>query len=496
MNGVIGMGELLLETELDPRQRQFAKLILSSTGSLLTLVNSLLDFSKIEAEEMLLECRSFNLKELIDEIMALYMLTGRRKGLDVTLDLDFELAASYQGDVFRLREVLVNLLGNAVKFTDHGKVVLSVSQEDTTDPELIRFTVTDSGAGIPGDKQDQLFIAFSQVDSSSTRKYGGTGLGLSICKKLVELMGGSIDFSSKAGQGSSFWFTLRLPKSEVGASDVSLPQPELLPSLPQALAVTSRPANILIVDDDETNRMVTREFFRKTDALITTAKNGKQAVQLCGQQSFDLILMDCRMPVMDGYEATERIRKQQNQSDGREPVILALTADVTNAAMKQCNEVGMDDYLVKPLEMAQLQDMLDSRMSDFKLSILPETVTEDERKAVQDVQGVEFDFEALENLRQNIGEIKSVLTVFLNLLPGRLQEFERAVRDQDAEKIQSIAHILKGSCNQFGARALADLCAQAEQMGKNNDLKEIDSLHDELQLAVEAVTEILEEHLD
>ena len=496
MNGVIGLSELLLETELAPRQKHFAELILSSARNLLILINSLLDFSKIEADKMTLDIRPFNLKELLNEIKALYVLAGKRKGLAVKFEIDPGLATHYLGDAFRIRQVLVNLLGNAIKFTDHGTVVLSVVLEKATDPELVRFTITDSGPGIPEDKQDQLFVAFSQVDSSSARQYSGTGLGLSICKKLIELMDGTIDFHSSEGQGSSFWFTLGLARPK----RVETPLQPTLPFQPisgrQAPNRNKRAPRILIVDDDETNRMVMKETFRKTNALITTTDNGEQAVQLCRKQDFDLILMDCRMPVMDGYEATVRIRKQLEQIGSTDTVIIALTADATSAAEKKCRESGMDGCLLKPLDTIELQNMLDALLPDFQLNILHEHAAGDKRNFVQDADKSEVNLEALENLRRNIGDIKPVVAVFLKLLPGRLQELEKAVRQQDREEIQSIAHTLKGSCSQFGAYGLAELCSQAENMAKDNNLSMIRQHYDRIHRTAGVVSDFLKEQLD
>ena len=496
MNGVIGLSELLLETELAPRQKHFSELILSSARNLLTLINSLLDFSKIEADKLLLEIKPFNLKEQLDEIMSLYRLAGKRKGLAVKLELEPGLAERYLGDAFRIRQVLVNLLGNAIKFTDQGTVLLSVALKEPDDPELIRFTITDSGHGIPEDKHDQLFVAFSQIDNSSSRRYGGTGLGLSICKKLIELMDGTIGFSSSEGQGSSFWFTLRLSSPETLE-----PKPQQDPSVkPLSRSWNANGgtgvARILVVDDDKTNRMVLEEIFRKTDARIVTAENGQQAVQLCRQQNFDLILMDCRMPVMDGFEATERIRKQLNQVDNPGTVIIALTADATLTAEKQCRQAGMDGYLVKPLDTTELQNMLDLRVPDFKLAILSKHRTITKRYYARTAGMAAVDLEVLEKLRQNIGDVKPVISVFLNLLPGRLKELEKAVGGQNSTEIEHIAHTMRGSCGQFGAGSLAELFSQAEDMARENNLAMMGQLCDRIRRTAEQVSVILKEQLD
>jgi len=498
MNGVIGLSELLLETKLQSRQKKFGELILSSARNLLTLINSLLDFSKIEADKMTLEIKPFNLRELLDEIIQLYELAGKRKGVEVTLEIDPALAECYLGDAYRIRQVLVNLLGNGIKFTDRGSVQLSVFLERTKNPELIRFTITDSGTGIPEDKQDRLFIAFSQVDNSSTRQYSGTGLGLSICKKLVELMNGTVDFSSRVGQGSSFWFTLPLVRPETVATklqpDNPVPVKPMMDS--QNLNEGNTPPRILIVDDDETNRMVLEEIFRKTNALIVTAENGEQAVQFCRQLPFDLILMDCRMPVMDGFEATVRIRKKLEQFGGTITVIIALTADATRATEKKCRQVGMDGYLLKPLDTIQLQKMLDARLPDFNLAILPEHTTSGSRDSLQNTEKAAVDLATLEELCRNIENIKPVISIFLSLLPNRMKELEEAIQNQDSAEIESIAHTLKGSCSQFGAYGLAELCSQAEDMAHDHNLTVIRQQYDRIYRTAGEVSVILQEKLD
>ncbi len=498
MNGVIGLSELLLETKLESRQKQFAELILSSARNLLTLINSLLDFSKIEADKMTLDIKPFNLRELLDEIVPLYELAGKRKGVEVNLEVDPGLAECYLGDAYRIRQILVNLLGNGIKFTDRGSVQLSVVLEKKKDPGLIRFTITDSGPGIPEDKQDRLFVAFSQVDNSSTRQYSGTGLGLSICKKLVELMDGTLDFSSRVGQGSSFWFTLRLVRPETVETklqpDNSVPVPPMTDN--QDPGGGSNFPRILIVDDDETNRMVLEEIFRKTDALIVSAENGEQAVQFCRQLPFDLILMDCRMPVMDGFEATARIRKQLRTVGSTTMVIIALTADATMATEKKCRQVGMDGYLLKPLDTTQLQKVLDARLPDFNLAILPEHADSAGRNSLQNTEEAAVDHATLEELCRTIDNIKPVITIFLNLLPRRLKKLEKAVQKQDSTEIASIAHTLRGSCSQFGAYGLAELCSQAEDMARDHNLTVIKQQYDRIYRTAGEVSVILQEKLD
>lgn len=498
MNGVIGLSELLLETKLESQQKHFNELILSSARNLLTLTNSLLDFSKIEADKMILEIKPFNLKKLLSEIVALYELAGKRKGVEVSLEVDPGLAECYLGDAYRIRQILVNLLGNSIKFTDRGSVQLSVVLEEKNDSELIRFTITDSGPGIPEDKHDRLFVAFSQFDNSSTRQYSGTGLGLSICKNLVELMDGTLDFRSRVGQGSFFWFTLRLVRPEI--VETKLQPGNSVPVQPMTDSKDPGGNNnlprILIVDDDGTNRMVLEEIFRKTYAIIVTAENGEQAVRFCRQLPFDLILMDCRMPVMDGFEATVRIRKQLGQVGSTSTVIIALTADATIATEKKCRQVGMDGYLLKPLDTIQLQKMLDARLPDLNLTILSEHAASASGNFLQNTEEDAIDHAALEELCRNITNINPVITMFLKLLPDRLKELEKAVQEQDSTKIESITHTLKGSCCQFGAYGLAELCSQAENMAQDHNLTVIKQQYDRISRTAKEVSVILQEKLD
>ncbi|RUM34604.1 MAG: hypothetical protein DSY50_06205 [Desulfobulbus sp.] len=496
MNGVMGLCELLLETELNPRQNQFAKLIQSSAQNLLTLLNSLLDFSKIEAEKMTIEMKEFDLKELLEEVVEVHKLSGKRKGLEVGLVLDPRLCKFYQGDAYRIRQVLINLLGNAIKFTDEGMVLLNVAIDDMA-KEWLRFTVVDNGIGIPKDKQATLFDPFSQVESPSDRQYSGTGLGLSICKKLIELMGGTLGVESEEGEGSSFWFTLRLVGSSCDRQTLVENANSAGQPLPSGHAAdVMQPARVLLVDDNEVNRMVLEETFRKTNADITVAENGRQAVEFCQHQFFDLILMDCRMPVMDGFEATVQIRKQFKEKNLSGTVIIALTADATSTAENRCQAVGMDGFLLKPLNTSELQRALDVHLQSFKLDVsqrmyYPSTMRESPTKNPETV-----DLGALDKLCENIGDIKPVVIIFLRLLPRRMNELETAVKNLDSKGIESLAHTLKGSCSQFGATELANLCAEAESMARENRLTSMQEHFIKIQRSAEQVRKILEEQLE
>ena len=509
MNGVIGISELLLDTELQPRQRHFAQLIRTSAASLLTLINNLLDFSKIEAEKMTLEVAEFDLAALLDQLISLYQVTGRSKDLAVSGVIDPAVRRTWLGDVQRLRQVLVNLLGNAIKFTEQGAIVLRVEREPTgpVGRERIRFAVEDTGVGIADEAIGKLFQPFSQVDSSSTRRYGGSGLGLSICAKLVQLMGGEYGVQSHPGQGSVFWFTLDLAPAGAARTEKAPPSPAR--PVPEAMVTagavpptepmaTGSGVRLLIVDDDETNRVVLAETFRQARADLVTANNGRQAVDACRAGRFDLVFMDCQMPEMDGFEATATILADCAAKRRRPPVIIALTADATEAGRQRCLEVGMADHLVKPLDFAQLRRVLDQWLPELGGAIIPKSgcrpVVPDE-PAAGDGAAV-INTVVLDRLREHVGDIRPAVDIFLRSLDIRINDLHRALERGDAEAVARVAHTMKGSSSQFGAEEFSRLCLQAENMGKTGTIRQPDRLFAAMVAAAGKVRRFLSERLD
>ena len=433
MNGVIGLTELLLDTKLDEKQEQYAGLILISARNLLTLINSILDFSKIEADKMELEIAEFNLGRLVDELIVMYGVSGRKKKIRIYAEVDESAEGNYRGDSYRIRQILINLLGNGIKFTEAGSVVLRVKRVDQAPGrERIRFEVCDSGPGIPADKLDQLFKPFSQLDISSTRRYGGTGLGLSISQKLVKLMGGQIGVESEPDRGSTFWFTIPLDPVDSAISAVGSRQSEEETGVIAGTeSMQSGPEEkgpmILIVEDDETNRFVLEAILRRTGARSQIAYNGREAVDLFRQQNFDLIFMDCQMPVMDGFEATEKIHSWAAQQSRKRPHVIALTADATKATRQRCKEVGMDDYLVKPLDFVKLQRVLDNWLPEFEMEVVsPRHAVETDSEpspAGEIPPGEQIDFTVLERLNKNMGNVDPVIRVFLDFSLSGLSSF-------------------------------------------------------------------------
>jgi PAS domain S-box-containing protein len=349
MNGVIGMTGLLLETELSDEQRDFADTIRRSAEALLTIINDILDFSKIEAGKLAVEVHSFEIQPAVQDVLDLMSHDATRKGLALTVDLASDLPAWITGDAGRVRQVLLNLVANAVKFTEHGSVHVEVAPTATTSNGcVLRFAVVDTGIGIAPVHQDRLFEAFTQADGSATRRYGGTGLGLAISKQLVELMGGSIGLTSTVGQGSTFWFTIPFT---LGPTREASPAPAL-PEEPRGTGV-----RVLVAEDNPVNQRLAIALLQRMGCQADGVGNGREAVEALALVPYDLVLMDCQMPEMDGFEATAAIRARE-AAGARRTTILALTANAMQGDRERCLASGMDEYLAKPVRYEALRELL------------------------------------------------------------------------------------------------------------------------------------------
>jgi signal transduction histidine kinase/CheY-like chemotaxis protein len=361
MNGVIGMTELLLDRPLGREERDYAETIRDSAGSLLRIINDILDFSKIEAGKLELERGPLDLRALVDDVIRLLRVPADAKGVRVRAVFDQQLPARLEGDPARIRQILLNLGGNAVKFTERGEVVLDVRVEGQQDQEaLVRVAVRDTGIGIAAEQLAVLFQTFTQVDASTTRRYGGTGLGLSIVKRLAELMGGTVGVESTEGVGSTFWFTLRA--GVAAAAELSDEQAATVLATPTATApapAENLGPRILLAEDNAVNQKVAVRLLEKAGFRVDVAVDGREAVNAWRRGGYDLILMDCQMPHTDGYEATREIRRlEQERGDGRRIPIVALTAHAMKGAVEECLAAGMDAHLSKPLDRAQLLERL------------------------------------------------------------------------------------------------------------------------------------------
>ena len=608
MNGVIGMSELLLATALDESQRRFAESIQNSADGLLAIINEILDFSKLEARRVELEEREFGLRGLIEEVALLVATPAHEKGLELACRFPAASELVCRGDPTRLRQVLANLVGNAVKFTERGEIVIGVRfGERRGEKTAVHFEVTDTGIGIAADKQRAIFDSFAQADTSTTREYGGTGLGLAICRQLVELMGGELRVESEPGRGSRFYFALQLggiqsvtgeasegaeklaglralivddnaTNREIlehqlhawGMSCASVPGgPEALEALRDEADVVERfdvvlldvhmpgmdglevarhiradaahaalrlvalssaelaadpaereragidahlvkpvrqaellgcllrvtgnapaagrrvpavppgdaprfDARILVVEDDPTNQQVAVATLEILGCRVDVAADGRAALEAVGRNAYDLVLMDCQMPVMDGFQTTAEIRRREARDPGaRRLPIVALTARVVEQDRECCVDAGMDDYLSKPFRrdalVALLQRWLeaggDSPDVESDGAGRPEATGEDDP----------LDRAALDALRElqmpgRPSVLDNVVRAYLDSSAELLAELREAAEALDAEALRSAAHTLKSSSRNVGARALGDLCERLEAQGREGDV--------------------------
>lgn len=360
MNGIIGMADLLSHTELSKDQQKYAQTIMSSGEALLTIINDILDFSKIEAGKLEVQQRPYNVQQMIQDVATLLKPGADQKSLDLLVKIEDGAPTGLLGDEGRMRQIVVNLLGNAIKFTEKGQV--GVRLKATTD-QTFKIVVFDSGVGIPKDRLGDVFNSFEQADNASTRAHGGTGLGLAISQQLVEMMGGVISVTSTVGDGSEF--SLELPAIEAAA-----PQTSVVDAAPAAGAVNkwADGLNILVVDDTETNRFLADVYFKGSGADLRFAENGVEAMTASREKAADLILMDISMPVMNGYEATAAIREQEKNLRRNPARIIALTAHVLEDERQACLDAGMDGFLTKPLRK---QDLMEAIASDHEAVVEP-----------------------------------------------------------------------------------------------------------------------------
>ncbi len=362
MNGVIGLTDLVLDSPLNPEQREHLTMVKSSAESLLVILNDILDFSKIEAGKMRVESIPFTAAEVITDAIKSMQARARGKGLELACHLDSALPDVLWGDPGRLRQILINLCDNAIKFTSHGSVTVRSRIVALADDAFdLHLSVADTGVGIPQEKQDRVFQAFAQADSSTTRQFGGTGLGLAICAKLVELMGGRIWLSSEPGQGSTFYFTVRLratPSASAAMPLAEAPAPAPAPTpTPAPASGAPRALHILLVEDHPVNQKLALSLLQKWDHRVVLAENGQEAVDIFAQQHWDLVLMDVQMPVMGGIEATRIIR--QSEPAGQRTRIIAMTANAMDSDRQACLDAGMDEHLPKPFTAVKLRAVVE-----------------------------------------------------------------------------------------------------------------------------------------
>jgi len=374
MHGVLGFTGLLLDTPLNGEQREHLQTIRHSGESLLAIINDILDFSKVEAGKLNVERVPFDLRGIVKEAAELLAAQAHRKGLQLALKIHGDVPAGIQGDPARVRQVLINLIGNAIKFTREGRVRIEIERVRAADGENseIYCTVSDTGIGIPLEKHALLFQDFSQADGSTTREFGGTGLGLAISKRLVELMGGRIGFRSEPQRGSTFWFTLpasagaaAAPQAETAntriltiKSSQGVAVPAGLQAVPPPVHEAAAATRVLVAEDNIVNQRLIKRLLEKLGCQVDIATDGREAVRMVGKGCYALIFMDCLMPEMDGYQATAELRRRE-AAGARQVPIVAFTANAMDGDRARCLQAGMDDYLSKPVRLEDLRAMLE-----------------------------------------------------------------------------------------------------------------------------------------
>jgi signal transduction histidine kinase/CheY-like chemotaxis protein len=614
LNGVIGMTDLLLDTPLTDQQRRYAGLVKTSGELLTTLINDILDFSKIEAGKLEIECIEFDLQQTIEEVTELLAEKARRKNLDLGCHFQNDVPRHVKGDPDRLRQIVVNLINNALKFTEAGSVVIRVTLlEQTTDTQTVKFSIHDTGIGIPPQRQDCLFKPFSQVDASTTRKYGGTGLGLAISRQLAELMGGTIGVESQVGSGSTFWFTVRFARLE--AANVPLPsevhglrvavvdsssacrdivaeqliswdmRPSIASTVDEALAAmqTSDPSDpirvlimdaalagevskcavsslkgrivmlavnhaadeqwlqqhgfhawvhkpvrpsclfnsilgimtqnspaileakntplispslparrhrLLVAEDNEINQILARELLGKAGYDLDVVSTGRAAVQAFEANSYALILMDCQMPEMDGFEATQQIR----QSTKTQVPIIALTANAIKGDRERCLAAGMDGYCSKPINPRQLLSLIESFLNQQNPAVAEIAHDDNPSKNVQTAQAPILADLLVERCMADVDTIGIVLEKFEKQAQANIERLAQALSIQDSAAIAKIAHQFKGTAGILAAEHLHHLTAELEQMCRLGQLDgvghQLDALTQEIQRCIDYLPEL------
>ncbi|MCA9664568.1 MAG: response regulator [Myxococcales bacterium] len=474
MNAVIGMTDLLRQTDLTTEQSEYADTIHRSSENLLAIINDILDFSKMEAGRLELHEMSFDLRQVVDDVVELYQGLVQERGLHLEVSIDDDIPLHVAGDAGRIWQVLSNLVNNAIKFTEAGGLHIDARALD--DVPMVRFEISDSGIGVPDERRDRLFEPFAQVDGSMTRRYGGTGLGLAICRSLVEQMGGSIGLLRSSDEGSTFWFEVPLPPA-TSAGD--RPQRRSAP-LPRVDVVAAR--KVLVVEDNPVNRQVMHAMLDKLGHRVRLTRNGAEALDALEAERFDVVLMDCQMPVLDGYAATRALRSKE--ADGPHVPVVAMTAHALPGERERCLAAGMDDYVAKPIGIEQLQRLINgfprrSRPPTPQVAIARGEDVRDDSTPV--AMPPTIDLSKLAALRGNDPSgLERLIGLFLEDTPQRIRDVEQALSRGDMKACAEAAHTLKGSTAYFGAARMKTLCANVEARARADDPEGVRTKLDEL----------------
>ncbi len=502
LNGVIGMINLLKRSELQEKQMRQLRIAQSSAESLMVLINDILDFSKVDAGKLEIEMLDFNLRQQLFDFVELMSVRCEEKGLRLNLELENFSHFMVKGDPSRLRQVLTNLVSNAMKFTEQGEITVRCTQESIGDDLRLNFSVTDTGIGIPEEKLKSLFDSFTQVDVSTTRKYGGTGLGLAISKNLCELMNGGIDVSSRMGEGSCFEFYIIVQPGEFQVSEVN--EDSWIQGFGEQEKLDYQwPENqrMLLVEDNAVNQEVASLMLGDLGLVSDVAADGVEALAALKQapkdSAYTLILMDCQMPEMDGYEATRRIRLGLAGERYRNIPVVAMTANALSGDRDRCVAAGMNDYMSKPVEPAVLTGKLKKWLfigagEEPEFSEVCESV---ESTGLADLKVVQWDKEsALKRVRGRNDRLAYLIGLFKSDMPERMVELEAALREGDLESASRVAHVIKGVAGNLSASELFELMGQLESLLAESESGGL--IMPVIRVSFEQLLQILDEHLE
>jgi len=504
MNAVIGLVELLLRTQLTEEQREYAELIKFSGSNLMELIKNILDLSKIEANKIELETQNFGLKEVVAASVTLFSPTALEKGLELSWQIDHDVPLLLKGDVGRLRQIISNLLGNAIKFTSNGVVSLHIRKEtEDSRHATLRFLVSDSGIGIAADKREIIFEPFIQADGSTTRRFGGTGLGLTLSRQFVELMGGEIGVESFEGEGATFWFTVVLEK-QTAVDEPLYDRPDANDNAAQQAAQQATPEQrhgnirLLLVEDDPVSQRVMASILTLLGYSVDAAENGCEAVEFLEQHDYAVVLMDCMMPVIDGYELTAVIRDRNSSVRNHGVPVIAITANAMKEDRDKCLKSGMDDYLTKPVDLAALAALLKKWANGGKESCLSEAKGPMASGTVETYSssGTVFDRESF--VARNMGDLelsRDVAMIFIRNWQEYIGAVRAALAAHDTAALRESAHKLKGAAANLSLCALAETAWGMESYARAGDLEKARELlpliEQQLDRADEALREML-----
>ncbi len=468
MNSILGMTDLALGSELNEEQREYLQMVKGSAESLLILLNDVLDFAKMEAGKLSLDPQDFNLREIVEDTLKPLALRAASRSLTFRQRIHPAVPQQLYGEPERLRQVLLNLVGNAVKFTAAGSIEITVEAlAQTNDKVTLRFLVSDTGIGIPYDKQDAVFEPFTQADGSMTRRFGGTGLGLSISSKLVEMMGGRLFVTSEPGIGSTFAAVIPFGPSSTAERENVAETGEA------AVEKPTRRLQVLVAEDNLSNQMLVRRLLEREGHLVTIAGTGAAVVDMAHHGYYDLILMDLQMPEMNGLEATERIRSLENDKHQHVPIV-AITAHAMPGDREACLDAGMDGYISKPIEPGEF------------LRVVYEAAEHRDVAAVQTQQAptaqLLMDREAaMERVGNDLELLQEVARLFLEEYPESLQRIRSAIERGSARDLERAAHALKGSVSNFGAKKVVQAALELEKLGRSGTVEGAERLYQALE---------------